>query len=93
VDFQVRISEPALTDFEDILEYSWIKFPATAEAFGHALQNHIALLQTFPFLTLATLVVGGLGVRQLVHTPILIDCRVQEKSQRRRDCAPVARFQ
>lgn len=33
MDFQVRIADPALADFEKILEYSWATFPATAESF------------------------------------------------------------
>jgi plasmid stabilization system protein ParE len=70
VDFQVRISHPALADFEGILEYSWVNFPATAESFGNALLNHIGLLRTFPYI--------GSPIRQLVHTPILIYYRVQE---------------
>jgi plasmid stabilization system protein ParE len=76
VDFQVRISDPALADFEDILEYSWANFPATAEAFGNALLNHVSLLKTFPYI--GSPVAGRPNVRQLVHTPILIYYRVQE---------------
>jgi hypothetical protein len=30
VDFQIRITEAALADFEEILVYSWANFPATA---------------------------------------------------------------
>ena len=40
MDFQVRISDPALIDFEDILEYSWANFPANAEHFGNAIHPH-----------------------------------------------------
>jgi hypothetical protein len=43
VDFQVQISDPALADFEEILEYSWANFPATAEQFGNAVLNHVDL--------------------------------------------------
>jgi plasmid stabilization system protein ParE len=76
VDFQVRISDPALADFEGILEYSWVNFPATAESFGNALLNHIGLLRTFPYI--GSPVAGRPDIRQLVHTPILIYYRVQE---------------
>ena len=69
MDFQVRISDPALADFEGILEYSWVNFPATAESFGNALLNHIGLLRTFPYIGCP--VAGRPGIRQLVHTPIL----------------------
>jgi plasmid stabilization system protein ParE len=50
VDFQVRFSAPALADLEDVLEYSWANFPATAEAFGNGLLNHVGLLGTFPYI-------------------------------------------
>lgn len=76
MDFQVRISDPALADFEEILEYSWVNFPATVESFGNALLNHIALLGSFPYIGAS--VSGRPGIRQLVHTPILIYYRVQE---------------
>jgi plasmid stabilization system protein ParE len=76
MDFQVQISETALAEFEDILEYSWINFPASAESFGNALLNHVGLLRTFPYI--GSPVAGRPGVRQLVHTPILVYYRVQE---------------
>jgi len=79
VDFQVRISDPALADFEDILEYSWANFPATAERFGNALLNHVDLLRSFPYI--GSPVFGRPGVRQLVHTPILIYYRVFESAK------------
>jgi hypothetical protein len=44
VDFQIRITEAALAEFEEILAYSWANFSATAERFGNALLNHIDLL-------------------------------------------------
>jgi len=50
VDFKVQISESALTDFEEILAYSWANFPNTAERFGVVLLNHVNLLGTFPFM-------------------------------------------
>jgi plasmid stabilization system protein ParE len=76
VDFQIRITEAALADFEEILAYSWVSFPARAEQFGNTLPNHIELLESFPYI--GSLVKGRPGVRQLVHTPILIYYRVSE---------------
>ena len=70
MDFKVRISEAALTDFEEILAYSWANFPGTAERFGNALLNHLDLLGRFPYT--GSPVEGHPRVRQLVHTPILI---------------------
>ena len=77
MDFKIRISEPALADFEEILNYSWANFPAIAERFGHALLDHIELLKRFPYV--GSPVADRPGVRQLVHTPILIYYRVQEE--------------
>ena len=76
MDFQIRITEFALADFEEILAYSWANFPATTERFGNAILNHIDLLRTFPYI--GSLVDRRPGVRQLVHTPILIYYRVNE---------------
>ena len=76
MDFQIRITEAALADLEGILAYSWINFPATAERFGNALLNHIEILRSFPYI--GSLVEGRPGVRQLVHTPILIYYRVNQ---------------
>jgi plasmid stabilization system protein ParE len=76
VDFQIRISEAALADFEEILAYSWDSFPATAERFGQAILNHLDLLKRFPYI--GSPVDGRDGVRLLVHTPILICYPVNE---------------
>jgi plasmid stabilization system protein ParE len=76
VDFQVRITATALREFEEILAYSWTNFPGTAEQFGNAILNHVELLKSFPYI--GSPVFGRKGVRQLVHTPILIHYRVFE---------------
>ena len=65
-----------MTDFEEILAYSWANFPDTAERFGNALLNHADLLARFPYI--GNPVEGRPGIRQLVHTPILIYYRVDE---------------
>ena len=51
-------------------------FPASAERFGNAILNHSELLKSFPYI--GSSVKGRPGVRQLVHTPILIYYRVSE---------------
>lgn len=76
MDFQIRITETALAEFADILAYSWANFPATAERFGNSILNHIDLLKRFPHI--GSPVRGRPGVRQLVHTPILIYYRAHE---------------
>ena len=76
MDFQIRITKAALADFEEILAYSWADFAATSERFGTALLNHVYLLRNFPYI--GAPVAGRRGLRQLVHTPILIYYRVHE---------------
>jgi plasmid stabilization system protein ParE len=76
VDFQVRISETSLAEFESILEFSWTNFPATAERFGVSLLNNVGLLRAF--LYAGGLVMAVSGVRQLIHTPIVVYYRVRE---------------
>ncbi len=76
MDFQIRITEAALTDFQEILFYSWTNFPATAENFGNAILDHVDILRSFPYI--GSTVHGRSGVRLLVHTPILIYYRVHE---------------
>ncbi len=79
MDFKVRISEAALTHFEEILAYSWANFPDTAERFGDALLNHLDLIERFPYI--GSPVEGHPRVRQLVHTPILIYYRVHDEQR------------
>ncbi len=76
MDFQVRISRSALTDLEAILAYSWANFPDQTERFGNDLLNHVELLKTFPYV--GSPVEQTHGVRQLVHTPILVYYREDE---------------
>ncbi len=76
MDFQIRITKAALEGLQGILAYSWAAFPARAERFGDAIINHLELLKSFPYV--GSLVRGRSGVRQLVHTPILIYHRVNE---------------
>jgi plasmid stabilization system protein ParE len=86
VDFQILYTEPAIADLEEILFYSWSKFPGAAERFAVALLNHVDLLKSFPYV--GSPVTGLPGVRQLVHTPILIYYRVDED----RKCVDILHF-
>ena len=86
MDFKIRITEAALADFEEILAYSWDRFPATAERFGEAMLNHVDLLKKFPYI--GSPVNGLESVRLLVHTPILIYYRVRAE----RDLVEVLHF-
>jgi plasmid stabilization system protein ParE len=66
VVFQIRLSEAALADFEDILNYSRTNFPGSAERLGNAILNHIDRLKSFPFI--GSPATNRPGVRELVHT-------------------------
>ena len=79
MDFQVRITETALADLHEILAYSWERFPSTTEQFGSAILDHLEILRSLPYL--GRPVSGWPGVRQLVHTPVLIFYRVLEDQQ------------
>jgi plasmid stabilization system protein ParE len=76
VDFQIRIAEAAVADFEEILAYSWANFPGTTERFGNAILDHLDLLKSLP--NMGGLVDGLPHVRRLVHAPLLIYYSVHE---------------
>jgi plasmid stabilization system protein ParE len=76
VDFQVRITETALADFEEIIAYSWATFPGTTERFGNAILDRIDLLKNFPYIGAPE--AGRPGVRQLSHKPLVVYYRVHE---------------
>jgi plasmid stabilization system protein ParE len=85
VDCQIRFSESALVDFEEILTYSRAKFPRDTERFGNAILDLIELLKSFPYI--GAPVAGGVhGVRKLVHTPILIYYSVTKETTSSRSC-------
>jgi plasmid stabilization system protein ParE len=60
-----------------MLAYSWANFPREAERFANGLLNQVDVLTRFPYL--GAPVEGRAGVRQLVHTPILIYYRVDHE--------------
>jgi plasmid stabilization system protein ParE len=70
VDFKIVITEPALVDLEEIIRYSWEHHPASADAFGHSLLDHMEILKNFPYV--GRPVANRPFVRQLIHTPIAV---------------------
>ena len=90
MDFQVRITQSALEDFEEILAYSRANFPSATERFGNAVLDHLDLLKPFPYV--GSPVAGHPGIRQLVHTPIVIYYRVDEDTDDRWNARPVDQF-
>jgi plasmid stabilization system protein ParE len=74
VDFQVFYTEPALTDLEEVMRWSWENHPETTERFAEGLLNHVDLLKDFPYLGVP--VRGHTGVRRLQHSPLHVYYRV-----------------
>jgi plasmid stabilization system protein ParE len=75
--FRIRFTEAAVADLEAILYYSWAKFPATTERFAEAILAHVQSLEDFPYV--GRLVRARPGVRELVHTPVIVEYRVIEE--------------
>ena len=76
MDFKIRITQEAIADFEEILDYSWANFPGTAEHFANGLLNHLGLLRRYP--RLGSFRPRRSDVRMIVHYPIRIYYRLHE---------------
>jgi plasmid stabilization system protein ParE len=68
--FKVLYHEDALTDLEDIFDWSRQRHPNTTEQFADALFNHLDSLQAFPYM--GALVKGHPNVRRLLHSPLFV---------------------
>ncbi len=77
--FRVIITEPALTDLEDLMNWSFDQYPNTSKRFGTSLLNHVDLLERFP--ALGAPVKGFPGMRRLEHFPIHVYYRLNEERQ------------
>lgn len=74
--FKIIITEQALSDLGEILDYIGSDDPQAAVRFGKALLNHVEILAPFPHL--GTVIDAGLEVRTLLHTPVRIYYRVDK---------------
>ncbi len=77
MDFKVLYTPTALSDLAEVMRWSWNNHPETSERFASALLNHIDLLSTFPHL--GSPVKHRPGVRKLLHSPVRVYYRIQEK--------------
>jgi plasmid stabilization system protein ParE len=77
--FRVIITEPALIDPEDIMNWSFDQHPDTSKRFGAALLNHIDLLGSFP--ALGVPLKDFPSVRRLVHFPLHVYYRINKERQ------------
>jgi len=77
--FKILYTEDALADLENILDYIRAGNPAAAEIFGNALLNHVDLLAGFPHI--GSPLNQRPGVRKILHTPVRVYYRIEEKRQ------------
>ena len=75
--FEILFTEDSLNDLEAILDYIRADDPEAALHFGNALLDHIELLAVFPHI--GAPVEQREQVRKVLHTPIRIYYRIDEK--------------
>ena len=61
------------------MRWSWENHPETSEKFGGVILDHIRLLAFFPYLGIP--VRRRKGVRKLLHSPVRIYYRIDEKQR------------
>lgn len=75
--YKILFTEDALADLESILDFIRADNQSAAEEFGEAPLDHINLLREFPHI--GTSVRLRPSVRKMIHSPIRIYYRVDEK--------------
>ena len=74
MDFKVLVSDQALNDLSDIIDYVSRDNPEAASHVGQSLLDHLRVLQSFPYA--GELVPKRPRIRRLVHTPYKIYYRI-----------------
>lgn len=77
MDYRLFYTQKALNDLAEIVGHIAEHDAQAASSFGGSLLDHIDLLPRFP--RMGVTVRKRRGVRRLVHTPILVYYRVDEK--------------
>jgi len=75
--FKIRYHEDSLADLEEVFERSRDLHPETTEQFASDLFDYIDLLQSLPYI--GTPVKGHPNVRRLLHSPLYIYYRLDER--------------
>ena len=75
--YKIFFTEDALKDLEEILDYIRLDNRAAADSFGSGLLDHLELLKDFPYI--GSSVVERPGVRKVLHSPIRIYYRINER--------------
>jgi toxin ParE1/3/4 len=78
--YRITVSPRARRDLVEIVDYISKDNPNAAEQFGRAILNHIELLATFP--RVGAPLKGRPEIRKLLHSPVRIYYRVDEKRKR-----------
>ncbi len=75
--YKIFFTEDALRDLEDILDYIRLDNEAAADFFGSALLDYLEILKDFPHI--GSSVFERPGVRKILHSPIRIYYRINER--------------
>lgn len=76
ISFTLSFNDDALSDLEVILDYIGADHATAAQRFGHALLNHVELLQNHPRIGIP--VSGRPEVRKILHSPVRVYYRILE---------------
>ena len=79
MDYRLLYTQRALNDLAEIIGYIAEDDPDSASRFGTALLDHVDLLTRFP--RLGNAVRKRSPVRKLLHSPLLVYYRVDEKKR------------
>ncbi len=78
--FKILYQTRALTDLEEIFEWSREHHPDTTERFGNDLFNYLDRLKAFPYMG-AVIKSGSRPRRRMVYAPLLIYYRIDEQRE------------
>ena len=78
--FKILYQTRALSDLEEIFEWSREHHPDTTERFGNELFDYLDRLKAFPYLG-AAIRSGSRPRRRLIYPPLLIDYRIDERRE------------
>jgi plasmid stabilization system protein ParE len=79
VDYRILFTQKALNDLAGLISHIAEDDADAASRFGNALLNHVDLLSRFP--RMGEAVRKRSRVRKLVHSPVVVYYRIQEKQR------------
>ena len=75
--YKILFTQDALADLGDILDYIRRDSEPAAESFGAAILDHVELLREFPHI--GTMISQRPNVRKILHSPVQVYYRVNER--------------